>query len=389
LEIIGSNFLCNLSEVHLNQLDPFNLEEQDTAFYAGGLLVSTLLQHQFAEPLYQYSRDLDPIVGVSFTGWFDFCVNALGAKWLQWFADGRPDFYPQPIVEQNVQKISQLLDIYVDNYELVDESGWNFGTLYRDIETAYLVRWRKTVETTVRDYCDQHGLKCPNRCNTIQPSGSKALLTGASPGWHPPKAQWFIRRITIGKNNPIALAAIEYGYTVVPAQSDKDENGQLLDDPFDERCTEWLIEIPTAVSWANLPGVEKIDISQFSATAQLDYYLNVQKNYTTHNTSATIEVREHEVADLAKAIFDAIQNDEGYVSAAILARFDEYETFPRMPFQPITRETYDCLCQEVEARRTCDDFYKALSRYTSPEEVEGPAACDSDKCLIPLSEPQT
>lgn len=756
MEIIGSDFLCNLSEVHLNQLDPFNLEEQDTAFHAGGLLVSTLLQHQFAVPLYQYSRDLDPIVGVSFTGWFDFCVNALGAKWLQWFADGRPDYYPQPIVEQNVQRVCLLLDIYVDDYELVDETGWNFGTLYRDIETAYLVRWRKTVETTVQDYCDHHQLKCPNRCTTVQPSGcltvesvrifdqgllfadehmdaaigdcdlgsenltvrggitvstgiankemdlvritlengrqltmtpnhrlsingawvhaetmtvgqsldiaignynnaeeafldhvciqigkgrpqigcklpsrmspelgyfigclfgngcfsedhwrirfshgnkeildriseigfilfdlkgvftsdprggrfeltfankqlyqwfvvnnihktvkskaldripqklrmssqqsllaffaglidtdgcirkegslsidsasesflrhlqqigeaiglsfsffsnteganhqetksmfglclsrmksvssalsfinqysikaryrpllpvkrvfafnpykiakietgivdytydysvegeddddswywqgaikshnSKALLTGASPGWHPPKSQWFIRRITIGKNNPIALAAIDCGYTIVPAQSDKDENGRLLDDPFDERCTEWLIEIPTAVSWANLPGVEKIDISQFSATAQLDYYLNVQKNYTRHNTSATIELREHEIDSLAQAIFDAIQNNEGYVSAAILARFDEYETFPRMPFQPISRETYDHLCKEVEARRTCDDFYEAISKYTSPEEVQGPAACDSDKCLMPLSD---
>ena len=45
---------------------------------------------------------------------------------------------------------------------------------------------------------------------------------------------------------------MDYGYSVVPSQSDKDENGCLLDNPFDPRCTEWLVEIPTEVSWANI-----------------------------------------------------------------------------------------------------------------------------------------
>ncbi|MFM6270704.1 MAG: ribonucleoside-triphosphate reductase, adenosylcobalamin-dependent, partial [Dolichospermum sp.] len=101
----------------------------------------------------------------------------------------------------------------------------------------------------------------PNRCTTVQPAGSKSLLTGASSGWHPPKAQRFIRRITFRKNDPVALACIDYGYNVVPSQSDKDEKGRLLDDPFDIRCTEWLVEIPVAVAWANSPGADKIDLS--------------------------------------------------------------------------------------------------------------------------------
>ena len=62
----------------------------------------------------------------------------------------------------------------------------------------------------------------------VQPAGTKSLLTGAAPGWHPPKAQRFIRRITFRKNDPIALACMDYGYSVVPSQSDKDEKGCLL-----------------------------------------------------------------------------------------------------------------------------------------------------------------
>lgn len=378
--------MCNLSEIHLNRIDARNLEEQSDAFKAGALIVSTFLHHQFDRPLLQKSRELDPIVGVSFTGLFDFFVQGFGVRWLQWWQVGRPEFYEVGFIDPAIEAICAQFNIEIDDYETVQETGWNFGMLYRDLERTFLESWREIVESTVQEYCEKHDLKCPNRCTTTQPAGTKSLLTGASPGWHPPKSSLFIRRITVGKNNPIGLAAIDYGYSVVPAQSDKDENGQLLDDPFDERCTEWLIEIPTQTVWAMWPGVQDIDISKFSAEAQFDFYMQVQKFYTRHNTSATIEVREHEIDGLAKRIFDAIQNDEGYVSAAILARFDEYETFPRMPFQPISRETYDRLCQEVATRRTCDDFYEAISKYTSPEEVEGPAACDSDKCLMPLSD---
>jgi hypothetical protein len=39
--------------------------------------------------------------------------------------------------------------------------------------------------------------------------------------------------------------------------------------------------------------------------------MQVQKHYTTHNTSATIEFREPEIEFLGERIYQAIQNDEG------------------------------------------------------------------------------
>ncbi len=245
-------------------------------------------------------------------------------------------------------------------------------------------RWREIVQREVWDYCDRHNLKRPNRCTTVQPSGTKSLLSSASPGWHPPKAQRFIRRITFRKNDPVALACIDYGYSVIPSQSDKDEQGNLLNDPFDPRCTEWLVEIPVAVPWADLPGADEIDISQFSALAQLDFYMQVQKYYTRHNTSATIELRENEIEALGRRIYEGIRDDEGYISAALLARFDDHQTFPRLPFEPINRDQYEQLIEQVEARRQIHDFHAALSRYDLGELGEsGPAGCDSDKCLFP------
>jgi ribonucleotide reductase, class II len=353
-EIIGQDFHCNLSEVHLNQLDPHNLEEQADAFKAGALSVAALLNHQFAEPRYQYSRLQDPIVGVSFTGLFDFFVHAFGAEWLEWWAAGRLETAQ--------------------------------GKQFKAKEQEYLTRWAEIVHQAVWAYCDKHGIKRPNRCTTVQPSGTKSLLTGASPGWHPPKAQRFIRRITFRKDDPVALACMDYGYNAIPSQSDKDENGNLLNDPFDPRCTEWLIEIPVAVSWADIPGADTIDISKFSALAQLDFCMQVQKYYVRHNTSATIELREGEIDALGTKIFEAIRDDEGYISAALLARFDDLQTFPRLPFEPINQTTYDLLMNEVVTRRKTADFAAALSQYDlGAIDEAGPAGCDSDKCLLPES----
>tara|TARA_B100000029_G_scaffold277976_1_gene272399 strand:+ start:3087 stop:5393 length:2307 start_codon:yes stop_codon:yes gene_type:complete len=355
-EILGADFHCNLAEVHLNQIDPSDKQGLTDAFKAAGLSVACLLNHKFEVDRYRQSREWDPIVGVSFTGLFDFFVHAFGTPWLKWWEAGRP-------------KTKE-------------------GMSFKKQEESYLKSWKEIVKETVWDYCDRHGLNRPNRCTTVQPAGTKSLLTGAAPGWHPPKAQRFIRRITFRKNDPVAMACMDYGYTVVPSQSDKDESGQLLNDPFDPRCTEWLVEIPTEVSWANLPGADQVDINNFSALAQFDFYMQVQRHYTEHNTSATIEFRENEIQPLATALFESIENSDGYISAALLARFDANATFPRLPFEPISAESYELLQSEVFKRRVSSDFFEALSRYDEGELTEaGPAGCDSDKCLLPLSTP--
>ncbi|HGY5536246.1 MAG TPA: ribonucleoside-triphosphate reductase, adenosylcobalamin-dependent [Prochlorococcus sp.] len=355
-EILGADFHCNLAEVHLNQIDPADQEGQSDAFRASALSVVCLLNHQFEVDRYRQSRAWDPIVGVSFTGLFDFFVHAFGTPWLTWWENGRPD----------------------------TEEGLNFKLE----EASFLKRWKEIVNETVWDYCDRHGLRRPSRCTTVQPAGTKSLLTGAAPGWHPPKSQRFIRRITFRKNDPVAMACMDYGYTVVPSQSDKDEQGRLLNDPFDPRCTEWLVEIPTEVSWANLPGADSININSFSALAQFDFYMQVQRHYTAHNTSATIELREDEIKPLTEALHQAIENSEGYISAALLARFDANTIFPRLPFEPIDANTYERLQAEVVERRVRSNFFDALQSYDQGELTEaGPAGCDSDKCLLPLAKP--
>ena len=145
---------------------------------------------------------------------------------------------------------------------------------------------------------------------------------------------------------------------------------------------------PTEVSWANLPGADQVDLSQLSATAQFDFYMQVQQFYVGHNTSATIELREEEIQPLSQVIHQTIHTDGGYISAALLARFDANATFPRLPFEPISKTVYDQLHAAVLTRRREEDFFTALQRHdqgvqTEAADAVGPMACDSDKCLLP------
>jgi hypothetical protein len=352
-EIIGRDFHCNLAEVHLNTLDPNDKKAQYDAFYAAGLQVAALLQHKFFHERYQYSREIDPIVGVSFTGLFDFMVHAAGSEWIRWMMEGRP-------------------------------SAGRAGKMFNQLEMNYLSHWRQAAREAVQDYCKEHGLRCPNRITTVQPAGTKSLLTGASSGWHPPKAQRFIRRITLGKADPLVPALIEYGYNVIPAQSARDDEGNLLDDITDKRVHEVLVEIPTEVSWANLPGCDQFDLSKLPVEAQWGLYMNVQNFYTEHNTSATIELREHEIPVLSKLISENIRKDGGYISAALLARFDANETFPRLPFEPISKEEYDrqILPRQIVAETDDRSLLDILKKFDSSKwSIESVAGCTSEACI--------
>jgi ribonucleotide reductase class II len=389
-EIIQFNNFCNLSEVHLNTIDPFDLQDQEKAFEVAALSVCVLLHHDFNKATYQQSRELDPIVGVSFTGLFDFFVHAFGVDWLRWWEQGRCDNFNA--TEYGWSRISMVAEIFEpSNPKSNFQDCKNASSAYRHYETLFLKTWQSIATKSVKEYCESNDINTPNRCTTVQPAGTKSLLTGASPGWHPPVSQRYIRRITFAAYDPVALACIDYGYSVIPSQKDKDEHGDLLNDAFDPRCTEWLIEIPTQVSWADLPGADRIDIAQFSAVAQMDFYMSIQKHYTQHNTSATLLFRESEITALATRIFEAIANDEGYISVAMLARFDDYQNFPRLPFEPIDFNTYNNLQESVLSKRALlagnKDFGQLLSKYDTQEAMvdAGCAPCDSEKCDIVLS----
>lgn len=223
----------------------------------------------------------------------------------------------------------------------------------------------------------------------LKSHNTKSLLTNASPGWspgHPADSSRYIRRITFRRDDPVALACLDYGYNVIPGQADKDESGALLDDPFDPRCTEWLVEIPVKAKWADVADSAGVDVADFSAVAKLDFYMQVQKYYTTYNTSGTISLTEEEIVEIATELHRLIEEDEGYVSVALIPK--DKSVLPRLPYEILSEEQYQNAIAQVKSRRKSEDFQSLLAQYDTQELIEaGPAACDSEQCLIPSNHP--
>jgi ribonucleotide reductase class II len=70
----------------------------------------------------------------------------------------------------------------------------------------------------------------------------------------------------------------------------------------------------------------------------------------------------------------------------MLARFDDNATFPRLPFEPITKEEYERLDASIKAWRQPEDeelgFLGVLNRYdTENYQLIPEAACTSTSCI--------
>ncbi|QLE46462.1 ribonucleoside-triphosphate reductase, adenosylcobalamin-dependent (plasmid) [Nostoc sp. C052] len=378
-EMIASNNHCNLATVHLTNIEPSDINEQKKAFRASALNAVAPLHRNFSQEVFAESRDIDPIVIVSFTQGFEFFARLFDIDWLRWWQAGRPFEWGKDITidfpNEDFSKLSKIKFDCLSQYFLATEA-------------RYLKFWKTIVEQTVQEYCDRNGLKCPNRCTGLKPEGSLTLLTGTGMcGLHPPKSWRYIRRKEVPKNSPLALAAIDFGFSVMPSNGDKDADGNLLDDPYSPLCNSWVVEAPVEEKLVTLiPAIEKegIDPSKFSCLAQINWFMQVQNFYTTHNTSCTPEIRKHEIEEVGEYIHNLIVNNGGYVSMAFLARHDEHQSFPRMPFEPISKQRFDYLQAQVIKNRKSSSFSQLLSEHLQIGVEENPldSACDSSVCNI-------
>ena len=366
-EILMKNNLCNLSETFLNLLDPYDFEEQDLAFQSAALFATPLLKHNFSEyhPTHQQGRERDPIVAVSISGVFDFFVKLFKTDYVLWWDAGRPDEWSikNDADFSHIRKVCEFLGMNFDFYTDF------FGLFYTEAEAKYYKRWKEKVFDTVWTYCEKEGLKKPNRCTTIQPSGTKSLLTGASPGIHPSWGKYWIRRIKYIATDPIVKACLEAGYPQVQSQNDIANKTNF----------ETVIEFPCKAPWLEYVDEKRIEHTdlKWKAISHFKFYMNAQANYITHNGSVTINFSRDEIDELSKAIYDAIQFDKGYVSAALLARFDA--KFPNLPFERISKDEY------IKRANLITEIDESIITQQLNSEIDYSkyqAACSSGKCEI-------
>lgn len=202
---------------------------------------------------------------------------------------------------------------------------------------------REIVRAEGESYCKELNITPPELMTTIKPEGSLSTLPCVSSGIHYSHSDYYIRRVRISVSDPL-YKMIE-ALNCYPVYN---ENGQT-----DENCTTKVIEFPIKAP----TGKTKYDVG---AIEQLELYKLSMVNWTDHNTSITVHVKDDEWDAVANWLYE---NFDCVVGITFLPLMDE--TYPLLPYEAITESEYE---RRIENIKPID--YELLAKLDDDEEHE-------------------
>jgi ribonucleoside-triphosphate reductase len=189
-------------------------------------------------------------------------------------------------------------------------------------------------------------------CN--KPSGDSSVFYDTSAGFKAHHGEYFIRRLRMKPNNPIAQLLKDSG---VPHQVDYDRSGLLV---FEFPC--------------QAPVDNPILIGQQSSLEQLEHWKVYKLNWTEHNPSCTIYVCDTEWMAVGAWVW------ENWDIVGGLSFFPlDTSVYKLAPYETISREEF---AQRKSAMPSIE--WAKLTRYETRNmtELKQHAACSGDKCEV-------
>jgi ribonucleoside-triphosphate reductase len=200
-------------------------------------------------------------------------------------------------------------------------------------------------------------INCPAAVTCVKPSGNSSQLLNVSSGLHPRYAEHYIRRLRIGASSPVAQLLIDANVPRHP------ENGQNPDSP-----TVWVFEFPVQ------SPIGAMTRNEMTAIDQLQQWKVCKQNFTEHNPSITVYVREDEWLEVGAWVF----RNWDCVGGISFLPFDG-GIYQLAPYEEITKEEYDRRITEWPRI----DFTKLQSyERADTTELNRDYACVGDKCEI-------
>ncbi len=164
------------------------------------------------------------------------------------------------------------------------------------------------------------GCKPSIKLTTVKPSGTLSLLAGCTPGVHAAFSEHYIRRITFSSDNPLADAARDRGYNVQPKiniDSSRDLGSLVVDFP---------IKVPAGTQTAK----------GYSAVAQLENQLFLQKHWADNSVSCTIYYQAEELPEIHEWLREHYAH--GVKTTSFLLHSEH--GFIQAPYEEITEDQY-------------------------------------------------
>lgn len=187
----------------------------------------------------------------------------------------------------------------------------------------------------LRDYAIETNIEAaqilgiePSRAVTCnKPSGNSSQLLDCASGIHPRYAPYYIRRLRIGRDTPLAQHLKDMGVPVHPEVGQTDLESSLV----------WVFDLP-----AKAPNCSIVR-ADVDAISQLEYWKMWKIHWTEHNPSCTIYVGQDEWDQVREWVKD---NWNIIGGLSFLPRNDHI--YSLAPYEEITEEQYDTLARRIQ-----------------------------------------
>lgn len=215
---------------------------------------------------------------------------------------------------------------------------------------------RETAHESAYALADFLKMNRPLLTTAIKPSGTISQLPGVSSGVHFSHSPYYIRRVRVSANDPLAEAMVAAGFDWDPEVGTTREEHKTKVFSFPIKAPE---------------GRTKYDVS---AIEQLELYKLTMKHYVDHNASNTIHVRDHEWADVENWVYD---NWDDLVGVTFLSLDDNF--YQLAPYESITKEQYETML--ANQPRFSANLLSKYENFSQEFDILD-LACDTGACPI-------
>lgn len=185
--------------------------------------------------------------------------------------------------------------------------------------------WLSDTYTALREfdkeYSAKNGWPSSIKLTTVKPSGTLSLLAGVTSGVHPAYSQYYIRRIRIASNSPLANLCRKHGYY---SEYQKNFDGS------EDRNTV-VVSFPCSVPEGTVLA------KNLTAIEQLEYVKKLQTEWSDNAVSVTVYYKKEELPTIKEWLKLNYNNSVKSVSFLL----HNEHGFAQAPFQEITKEEYE------------------------------------------------
>ncbi len=210
-----------------------------------------------------------------------------------------------------------------------------------------------------KKYSKRFGTNTSTCTTAVKPSGTVSQTVNCASGMHARHSPYYIRRVRISATDSLFKMLRDQGAPFSP------EVGQSL-----ENANTFVLEFPVK------SPKDSIYSKDLSAIEQLEHWKLVKVNYTEHNPSITISIRENEWIEVADWLY---RNWNILGGLSFLPRSEH--VYQLAPYEEITKDQYNELVKRFE-----NVDYSKLVTYELRDETEmkRELACAGGTCEIEI-----